>query len=183
MPGRATSGKETYNFKQNRPVILKPEPAARHKGRTTDPTDFSEPLFLSFFSLFFEMGRLLILKSDFNRTLNRAPCFKSKWIWILGRPLLKSVLHCVVCKYLCCFWECIAVCCSMLQCVAVCCSALQCVAVWSSVSHCFVCEYLCCFGECAEACCSVLQCAAACCNVLQCVAVFHSVLRVALCCK
>ena len=41
MPGRAASG-----------GALALEPAAHHRGRTTDPTDFSEPFFPLCLSLF-----------------------------------------------------------------------------------------------------------------------------------
>jgi len=48
MPGRAASG-----------GALAPEPAARHRGRTPGPTDFSEFIFLFlFFPLYFDIGRL-----------------------------------------------------------------------------------------------------------------------------
>jgi len=54
MPGRAASG-----------GALAPEPAARHRGRTRVPTDYSQPLCPLFFTLF-EIGRLLFLRSHFN---------------------------------------------------------------------------------------------------------------------
>jgi len=58
MPWRAASGR-----------ALTPIPAARHRGRTTGPEDFSEPPFpviSRYFPTFLEVERLLILKSVFS---------------------------------------------------------------------------------------------------------------------
>ena len=156
MPGRATSGKETYNFKQNRPVILKLEPAARHRGLWSD---FSEPLVLLCFPLF--------LRWDVSSFLNRTSI--RHWT----EPLISNPsgfeFSVDLCWRACCIVLCVSACAaseSVLQCVAACCSVLQCVAVRCNVLQCeAVSRIILCVSNCAASE-SVLQCAAVCCSVL-----------------
>ena len=53
----------------------------------------------------------------------------------------------VICSYLQCVLQCVAVCCRVLQCIAAWCSMLQCVAVCRSVlQYVIVCCSVCCIG-------------------------------------
>jgi len=66
----STNGALAYFWACSKCRGISPEATARHRGRTTVPTDYSQPPFPpfpAFFPLFLGSGFFLILKSDLNQ--------------------------------------------------------------------------------------------------------------------